>query len=610
MATLVGDEGSNRLTGGDQDDSLDGLGGNDTLEGGGGNDLIFSDSLADSVSGGSGVDTLVLAQSNLSFSVNASNTYWEYWYQDPVNFSDWRAPGVTLSNQLSTNTLITLSAAGLRSGFYNSAENLTGYLSNPAGVLFMSGPEQLGVAESVTLNLPNGVLLSDSAPYGALLIGNPEIGWKPAFEPSELNGLGQTSAGNEEVSTQATSLTQMFGRELPEGTRLFFTYNDADNSNPGVYALSIRAVYVLPSDIENLRYTGTDGISASGNSLNNELTGADGADSFAGGLGDDTLIGGEGSDFLDGGPGKDTASYASASSGVTVSLAPGASNPDALVSIESIVGSVFADSLTGNGVANALDGGTGNDTLVGGDGVDTLRGGSGDDLYTVESLSDRVEELPGDGADTIRSRISYSLQDTDGAAGTLGGQVENLSLLGTAAIKGSGNGLANRITGNNAANLLSGFGGNDTLVGAQGGDSLNGGLGNDSLSGGPGADRLIGGLNNDVLTGGDGEDAFVFSAALGGNVDKIVDFVSGTDGIELDDAIFGAFTAGAAVTAEQLLIRSNGSTANTPDQILIYNQTTGRLYYDADGSQGAVMPQLVAILVGSPSITANDFIIG
>jgi hypothetical protein len=37
---------------------------------------------------------------------------------------------------------------------------------------------------------------------------------------------------------------------------------------------------------------------------------------------------------------------------------------------------------------------------------------------------------------------------------TLGANIENLVLTGTAAINGTGNSLANRITGNSAANVL------------------------------------------------------------------------------------------------------------------------------------------------------------
>jgi Ca2+-binding RTX toxin-like protein len=57
--------------------------------------------------------------------------------------------------------------------------------------------------------------------------------------------------------------------------------------------------------------------------------------------------------------------------------------------------------------------------------------------------------------------------------------VENLALVGTATINGTGNSGNNVLTGNSANNTLNGGGGNDTLNGSTGIDTLIGGLGND-----------------------------------------------------------------------------------------------------------------------------------
>jgi Ca2+-binding RTX toxin-like protein len=58
--------------------------------------------------------------------------------------------------------------------------------------------------------------------------------------------------------------------------------------------------------------------------------------------------------------------------------------------------------------------------------------------------------------------------------------VENLTLSGSSALNGTGNGLDNQLTGNSGNNTLTGNAGNDTLDGGLGTDTLAGGTGNDT----------------------------------------------------------------------------------------------------------------------------------
>ncbi|NJR41110.1 MAG: hypothetical protein HC781_22555 [Leptolyngbyaceae cyanobacterium CSU_1_4] len=170
------------------------------------------------------------------------------------------------------------------------------------------------------------------------------------------------------------------------------------------------------------------------------------------------------------------------------------------------------DALDGGAGNDSLNGGTGNDSLNGGAGSNTLTGGIGNDLYGVDSPSNIIIELANQGTDTVQSSISW----------TLGSNLENLTLTGTAAVNGTGNSLNNIITGNSGANSLNGGGGNDTLIG---------GAGNDTLTGSGGADILVGGAGNDTLNlgllNGTG-DRVVYN--LGDGSDTVNQFVRGVGG--------------------------------------------------------------------------------
>jgi Ca2+-binding RTX toxin-like protein len=131
------------------------------------------------------------------------------------------------------------------------------------------------------------------------------------------------------------------------------------------------------------------------------LDGRAGNDLLEGGDGDDTLIGGAGADRIDGGDGFDTASYAGSTAGVGINLffdpithlspvqSGGDAEGDVLSSIDSVIGSSFADTIKGfalSSAAETLAGGGGDDTLMGFGGADILIGGAGADLlYGVGS---------------------------------------------------------------------------------------------------------------------------------------------------------------------------------------------------------------------------------
>lgn len=211
-----------------------------------------------------------------------------------------------------------------------------------------------------------------------------------------------------------------------------------------------------------------------------------------------------------------------------------------------------------NGFDYTISGLTGNDVLNGGTGNDDIDGGLGNDVISGAGGTDVLEGGVGNDA----------------------------------------------INGGNEADILSGSAGSDLLNGDDGADVLNGGSGIDTLNGGLGDDVLIGGAQRDILTGGEGADRFVLDDAQFAG-DTITDFALGEDKIVLDRAAFTAFIGSESVAANQFAI---GSKATAAEQRLIYDQPTGKLYYDADGN-GAGAKKLVATLSINTAIGTGDFVL-
>lgn len=219
--------------------------------------------------------------------------------------------------------------------------------------------------------------------------------------------------------------------------------------------------YTLGANVEKLMLTGCDNINASGNDQDNTLVGN---------AGDNVLDGKGGADIMSGGAGNDIyiidhvgdVIKENSNSGTDTVLGA-LSNITLATNVENFIytghGNVTA---IGNSGANILMGGSGNDYLDGKDGNDTLIGGDGNDVYVVNTAADRVVEYVGEGQDTIRSSVSY----------TLSANVENLVLFNGTAVTAVGNSLDNVITGNAVNNVIDGGAGADVLSGGKGNDAF------------------------------------------------------------------------------------------------------------------------------------------
>jgi Ca2+-binding RTX toxin-like protein len=68
----------------------------------------------------------------------------------------------------------------------------------------------------------------------------------------------------------------------------------------------------------------------------------------------------------------------------------------------------------------------------------------------------------------------------------------------------------------------------------------------------------------------------------------------------------GGLIAGAAISAAQFVI---GAAANTTGQRFVYNNTTGRLFFDSDGTGATAQVQIAALSSGLGMTNGDIFVI-
>jgi Ca2+-binding RTX toxin-like protein len=542
---LYGSDQAEKMWGLDGDDQLNGRGGNDTLDAGLGNDVLSGGAGKDVLKGGDGNDTYLVedALDTITEAANAGN--------------DQISSFVTLTLPANVEYLVLQGSANLN-GTGNKLDNT---LSGNDGNNTLSGG-----AGNDTLD---GQLGNDRMVGGS---GN---------DTYYVNAAGDRVV---ELASQGTDT---------------------------VYS---KVSLTLSANVENLGLDDVGGsINGTGNALKNMIDG-NGSDNV--------LDGKAGKDVLQGAAGNDTYVVDNVGDVVLEQAGQGTDLVKSSVSWElsgnvenlilsgkaalsglgndlnnNIVGNAGSNNLEGLDGADTLTGNAGNDVLDGGSGNDVMAGGAGNDSYWVDSAGDQIyettydaqsNELDTGGIDTILATISFDL-------GTVK-HIENLHLIGSATINGTGDGQNNAIQGNDVANMLSGMAGNDTLTG---------GYGNDTLLGGDGDDLLIGGVGTDTLTGGLGKDTFRFDAQLITGVDTIADFSAADDTLQLENAVFKKLVKTGALSAANFHAEAGGAAHDANDYIL-YDTSTGKLYYDADGSGAGAAVQFAA-LAGAPQITAADF---
>jgi subtilisin-like proprotein convertase family protein len=394
------------------------------------------------------------------------------------------------------------------------------------------------------------------------------------------------------------------------------------------------------SVIENAM-AGDGNDTVSGNAANNVLYGMRGNDILDGAGGDDELVGGEGDDQLTGGLGIDTAVFSGlrASYLVTslqgVTTVTGAHGSDNLSGIEFLC---FDDLLIADPSASpeeldlqspALTSFTpadnSNNVALAASLVlhfdESVEAGSGSvkiyagaTLWRSIDIHDASQVAINGSSVTIDPGINLAygtryhvlvdagaLQDLSGNAyaGVSDSNAFDFTTLSAPPITLNGDARANTLRGTEGADNIFGFSGNDSLLGLAGIDMLDGGVGNDSLNGGLGSDTLLGGTGNDQ---------FIFNTTLGeDNVDRVIGFNVLYDTLVLENTgIFSALTRLGTLTADAFTM---GTAATRTTQRIVYDNTSGQLFYDADGSGADAQIQFATLTDLSGVLTRQDFMV-
>ncbi|MBC1293945.1 calcium-binding protein [Nostoc sp. UCD122] len=664
--TLIGGVGNDLLIGGTGNDSLNGNEGDDTLIGGVGNDLLIGGAGDDFLSAKLDFDSLSLADvrlldggdgnDNLSFGgfylerndpaptyITGNNTLnggagddrFNIYFSKANNLLNGGDGNDTFSKNYSGNDTVDGGAGNDSLSYDTNYYDVTQGITSTFNATTNSGSITAGTNRLSYKNIER--LDITGTIYNDLIVGS-----------SGSDTLNPGNRGNDTVDGgRGDDLLTFVSYYETEG--ITTTFNATTNTGT-ITGGTNRVSY---KHIERLNITGT--------SYNDLIVGNSGNDTLnPGSSGNDTVDGGRGDDLLSYSP-----FYVGLNEGITTAF-------NATTNIGTITAgtnrlsykNIERLNITGTSYSDLIVGRNGNDTLnPGSGGNDTVDGGTGDDLLTVDYY------FGAEGITTAFNATTNTGTITEGANRLSYKNIERLNITGTSysdLIVGS-NG-DDSITGNSfftvgyrEVSYVGYIAGNDTIDGGAGDDFLRvdniggsqitstfnaitntgsitsgtdgvsyknieqlnitgtfyddlivGSNGNDTLSGTSGNDTLTGGKGNDTLYGGIGSDTFTFNSFNEG-IDRLYDFDKRFYDSDLTNELirvsatgFGGGLSPGVLQQSQFRI---GASATTNTERFIYNDVTGALFFDQDGSAIAFTQVQFAQLSAGLSLSKNNFVV-
>ncbi len=596
---INGQGGDDIIDGKSGNDLLRGGEGNDTLIGGAGNDTLIGNSIFETsyprgrnlLSGGDGNDTLFGDAGDTLNGGNGNDTFYGYFGRPYREEED-----------------IFITGGGGNDKFilqYDYAGGSDVIISDFGGVGKGSNPSAATLVSLDTIQFPDDLSFSARKLLLTQNGNNLEITFATTFYPKIIL---------ENFALENLDNLAQVGNILFDGETTITDSFDVFDANSTRSTVFRKNTVTFLNDLNNNvnGFDNSDDV-INGQGGNDIIDGKSGNDLLRGGAGNNTLIGGSGNDTLD-------AAYPTGDN----LLNGGSGN----------------DSLNASGQLQSL-GNFGKYFPAYGSGNNTLNGGAGDDSLRADYSSGNNLLNGGDGNDYLSASGLYDFESiliTTSGNNTLNGGVGNDSLL---ADFSSGDNLLNGGDGNDYLSASTSIfsydyagittSGNNTLNGGAGDDTINidfssgdnlldGGNGNDILSalsasgnntlkGGNGNDILIGGSGNDTLYGGNGNDTFVFDTLFQNfnvGVDTIYDFNTTNDVIQIPAVSFGGGLSIPSLEANQFTI---GTSATSSTERFIYNDITGALFFDRDGSGSEFTQTQFALVTAGLSLTNNNFVV-